>query len=65
MHTDHTTPYSPYLGGIEGSRAHHWLATPSLVTVFRRAGVLATTLCLVLLFSPPFHHKGELGTSLK
>jgi hypothetical protein len=59
-----TTPPSPFLREIEGSRLHHWLSRPSWVANFRRAWFKASTLCLMYLH-PALHHKGVLGASLK
>jgi hypothetical protein len=54
----------PSSWGIEGSRLHHWLPRPSRVPNFHRAGIKASTLCLMYL-RPPWHHKGVFGASLK
>jgi hypothetical protein len=42
-----TTPSSPTLWEIDGSRLHHWLPRPSWVPNFRRAEFKASTLCLM------------------
>jgi hypothetical protein len=47
-----SSPLSLTLGETGGSRSHHWLARPSGVPVFLRAGFGASTLCLVYLRPP-------------
>ena len=59
-----TTPSSPFLREIHGSRLHHWLPRLSWVPIFRRAGFKASTLCLMYLH-PALHHKGVLVASVK
>ena len=59
-----TTPSSPFLREIHGSRLHHWLPELAWVPNFRTAGFKASTLCLTFLRSP-WHHKMMLGASPK
>jgi hypothetical protein len=47
---------------IEGSRLHHWLPRPSRVPNFHRAGIKASTLCLMYLRSS-YKHEGVLSVS--